>query len=456
MVRSGRFGYREGHARGGAHRPGHRVRHRRERGHRGVRGAGARAEERPAPRGAHRDRGGHRAGGRDGARFRRGPAGVQGDGPGVPRGHAPGVRGISARRRQGRLLLRGRGAHRLPRAGTQAGGPLPRAHRHASDRRARRGPHGGRHRALRPGAVLQAARRRVLPRVHSHGQGAGALAEPPEDLGAVRAPHVLSALRVRRLQGLQGPRSQAERHGADAGRACQGGRSRRAAGDRVAEGGGGKAREGAPVRLRSGARGCYAAQCRGGGGLGRGDERSRAHRRRGAHLLDEPVHRGRQAGRGRQGAPYRRIAQRIGRGGALAPQRLRGPRARQLALGGGSGGVSGPRRPAPQAPPLHEAVGGRRRARFGARVHLPRGGRARRGSRIAEAAPSALRDGLAAQGRGATQGRRAQPERPGRPGESAKGQGLPGPLSLRPGRRQVQGRLAAAGPEILGAAGRAG
>ena len=150
------------------------------------------------------------------------------------------------------------------------------------------------------------------------------------------------------------------------------------------------------------------------------------------------------------------IAQRIGRGGALAPQRLRGPRARQLALGGGSGGVSGPGRPAPQAPPLHEAVGGRRRTRLGARVHLPRGGRARRGSRIAEAAPSALRDGLAAQGRGSPQGRRAQPERPGRPGESAKGQGLPGPLSLRPGRRQAQGRLAAAGPEVLGAAGRAG
>ena len=120
------------------------------------------------------------------------------------------------------------------------------------------------------------------------------------------------------------------------------------------------------------------------------------------------------------------LAQRIGRGGALAPQRLRGPRARRLALGGGSGGVSAPAAPPPQAPPLHEAVGGRRRARFGARVHLPRGGRARRGSRIAEAAPSALRDGLAAQGRGATQGRRAQPERPGRPGESAKGQGLQG------------------------------
>ncbi|MFR2587193.1 MAG: stage 0 sporulation family protein [Adlercreutzia equolifaciens] len=151
-------------------------------------------------------------------------------------------------------------------------------------------------------------------------------------------------------------------------------------------------------------------------------------------------------------------SRRIGRGGALAPQRLRGPRARQLALGGGSDGVSGwPPRPA--TPPLHEAVGGRRRARFGARVHLPRGGRARRGGRIAEAAPSALRDGLAAQGRRAPQGRRPQPERPGqsgRPGESAKGQGLPGPLSLRPGRRQVQGRLAAAGPEVLGAAGRAG
>lgn len=130
--------------------------------------------------------------------------------------------------------------------------------------------------------------------------------------------------------------------------------------------------------------------------------------------------------------------------------------ARRLALGGDAGGVSGTGRPAPQAPPLHEAVGGRRRARFGARVHLPRGGRARRGGRIAEAAPSALRDGLAAQGRRAPQGRRPQPERPGqsgRPGESAKGQGLPGPLSLRPGRRQAQGRLAAAGPEVLGGCG---
>ena len=55
---------------------------------------------------------------------------------------------------------------------------LPRARRHAPDRRARRGPHGGRPGPLRPGAVLQAPRRRVLPRVHPHGQGAGPLAEP--------------------------------------------------------------------------------------------------------------------------------------------------------------------------------------------------------------------------------------------------------------------------------------
>lgn len=117
--------------------------------------------------------------------------------------------------------------------------------------------------------------------------------------------------------------------------------------------------------------------------------------------------------------------------------------------------------PAPAAPPRKRRRSTKLsaaddRARFGARVHLPRGGRARRGGRIAEAAPSALRDGLAAQGRRAPQGRRPQPERPGqsgRPGESAKGQGLPGPLSLRPGRRQAQGRLAAAGPEVLGGCG---
>ena len=75
--------------------------------------------------------------------------------------------------------------------------------------------------------MLQAPGRRVLPRVHPHGEGAGPLAEPAEDIGRVRTAHVLSALRVRRVQGLQEPGSQAERHGGDARRAGEGGGSRR-------------------------------------------------------------------------------------------------------------------------------------------------------------------------------------------------------------------------------------
>lgn len=143
-------------------------------------------------------------GGRDGARFRRGPAGVQGDGPGVPRGHAPGVRGISARRRQGRLLLQ------RPRSASTS------ASWYASWRPAstcastcvrsacatRPAWWAASGTAARSCAASGSAGE-FCPGVHSHGQGAGALAEPPEDLGAVRAPHVLSALRVRRLQGLQ-------------------------------------------------------------------------------------------------------------------------------------------------------------------------------------------------------------------------------------------------------------
>ena len=137
---------------------------------------------------------------------------------------------------------------------------------------------------------------------------------------------------------------------------------------------------------------CYAAQCRVARRLGR-TRRAIAGSSVGEalSLLDQRSSPG--PDKLAEGAKVRRTGgsrKGSGEGGALAPQRLRGPRARQLALGGGSGGVSGPGRPAPQAPPLHEAVGGRRRARFGARVHLPRGGRAWRGSRIAEAAPSAL------------------------------------------------------------------
>lgn len=161
-------------------------------------------------------------------------------------------------------------------------------------------------------------------------------------------------------------------------------------------------------------------------------------------------------GRGRQGAPYRWIAQRIGRGGALAPQRLRGPRARQLALGGAQAAS-----PAPAAPPRKR----RRSTKLSAaddgrgleRVSTSREEGAR-GEGAASPKPRRQRSGTASRpkdGARPKDGGRNQ-SGPGRPGESAKGQGLPGPLSLRPGRRQVQGRLAAAGPEILGAAGRAG
>ena len=58
---------------------------------------------------------------------------------------------------------------------------------------------------LRPDALLRAFRRRVPARFDPDGQGAGPAAEPLEDKRALRQTHVLSALRVRRLQGLQVP-----------------------------------------------------------------------------------------------------------------------------------------------------------------------------------------------------------------------------------------------------------
>ena len=72
---------------------------------------------------------------------------------------------------------------------------LARAYRHAPDRRARRGSYRGRSRTLRPGTVLQAPGRRVQPGVHPHGERPGPLAQSPEDLGRVRSPDVLPALR---------------------------------------------------------------------------------------------------------------------------------------------------------------------------------------------------------------------------------------------------------------------
>ena len=56
------------------------------------------------------------------------------------------------------------------------------------------------------------------PCFHPHGQGAGSLPQPSEDLGFVRQAHVLPALRVRCVQGLQVACAEGQRHRADAGR----------------------------------------------------------------------------------------------------------------------------------------------------------------------------------------------------------------------------------------------
>ena len=151
---------------------------------------------------------------------------------------------------------------------------------------------------LRPGAVLQAFGRRVLPGVHPHGQGAGPFAQPAEDLGRVRTAHVLPSLRVRRLQGLQKPRAQAELPGADAGGPGQGGGFGRAARGGVAQGGGREAGEGAAFGLRSARGGGKPAEVRGRGRVGRrlrpGDD-GIGGRRVGVRL-PPPAHRLRQAG----------------------------------------------------------------------------------------------------------------------------------------------------------------
>ena len=119
---------------------------------------------------------------------------------------------------RGRLLLRRRGARGLPRPRPRPRRRVPRAHRHAPDRRARRGAHDRRPRPLRRAAVLRALRRRVPAGLDPHGQGAGPAAQPAEDLGPVRPAHVLPALRVRGVQGLQGPRAQEARSSSSATR----------------------------------------------------------------------------------------------------------------------------------------------------------------------------------------------------------------------------------------------
>ena len=61
------------------------------------------------------------------------------------------------------------------------------------------GSHRGRSGPLRPGAVLQAAGRRIQSRFHPHGERPGPFAQPSEDFGRVRPLDVLFALRGRHV-----------------------------------------------------------------------------------------------------------------------------------------------------------------------------------------------------------------------------------------------------------------
>ena len=85
---------------------------------------------------------------------------------------------------------------------------------------------------LRRAAVLRALRRRVPAGLDPHGERTGPAAEPLENLGTLRQTHVLSALRVRRLQGLQVPCPQEGRDHRDPARPGKGRRAQHAARDR--------------------------------------------------------------------------------------------------------------------------------------------------------------------------------------------------------------------------------
>ncbi len=287
-------------------RPRDRPRHGgRARGH--ARGALRHDRSCPAARGrAHRHRRGPRA--RRGARAprRRVHAGLPSPRERVRPGHEARGRGVPLRRREGRLLLRRRGARGLPPARARPLARVPRAHRHAPDRRARGGRHRGRLRPLRPGALLPPLRHGLRPGVHPHGQGAGPSAQLHQDLRRVRPPHVLPALRVRGLPRLQEPRAQAQRRDRHPARQGQDHRVRHAQGAAVP----------APGERQADPRGPRRHDCL----------RGRAQEERGAGLPVPPGHRDARGPRP-SGVPGRPDGPRRAR-----PQerRARGARGRRL------------------------------------------------------------------------------------------------------------------------------
>src|SRR2546427_8306 len=93
-------------------------------------------------------------------------------------------------------LFHRRAAGGLPGAGARPRGSVSHAHRAAADRRARRGEASRRDRALRPSALhleLAAGRQAGQPVAR---EGARAFAQPGADLGSVRPPALLPALRA--------------------------------------------------------------------------------------------------------------------------------------------------------------------------------------------------------------------------------------------------------------------
>ncbi len=145
-------------------------------------------------------------------------------------GDEAGARRAAVRRVAADLLLHGRGAGRLPRAGARPRRALPHAHRDAADRRARRGAHARRLRILRPSAVLHDVAAVVRADLDQDGEAAEPEPEPVEAVGDVRPAEVLPALRAAERQGREARRlrrrrrlrqlQQPDRPAADAGRAA--------------------------------------------------------------------------------------------------------------------------------------------------------------------------------------------------------------------------------------------
>ena len=100
---------------------------------------------------------------------------------------------------QAHHLFHRRTARRFPRAGARSRGRVPHAHRAQADRRARRGQAPERHRPLRTRVLLRVLAAGAAAGEPAGGEGPAPLAQPVADLGRVRTPHVLSALRARIL-----------------------------------------------------------------------------------------------------------------------------------------------------------------------------------------------------------------------------------------------------------------